>query len=222
MLIKTTHRIRIILIAILITPLIAIAHPTEPAIAQEPPQRNNDCTVNVKINDFTVLADMGDGFLDGQMEVQVIFSVGHDRFIIDRYYPSEGEEKMRTGDSRRLEDFIFSVPAAEEVRIEILAVEIDNLPRLFGVDVGMVFVGLGSFFESLGGAGNLVGGLVRSGVDALRNNFADESIITDDVLTLYADDWWNAGGVNTYRTADDDFEISYRVAVSNCTPVEGA
>lgn len=208
-----------LLVIALLLPLLTLAQPTS---AQSPGDNSSSCTVSVKLNEFTVLADMEDGLFDGRMEVQVVFSVGHDQFIIDRYFPAEGEEKMRQGDTRTLNNFIFSVPAREEVRIEILAIEIDQLPRIFGVDVGMVFVGVSSFFENLGGAGNLVGGVLRSGVDLLRGSFAEDSVITDDVLTLYADDWWNAGETVTYRTEDGGFEIEYRVGVSGCSVIEGA
>jgi hypothetical protein len=215
---QPAYLLRLIVLAALTIPLLYATHPVE---AQSPPQQTN-CTVTVKVNDFTVLADMGDGLFSNQMEVQLVLSVGHDQFIIDRYFPAEGNESMSRGDTRQLENFIFSVPAREEIRIEILALEIDQLPGVFGVDVGMVFVGVSSFFENLGGLGNVVGGVLRSGVDLLRDSFADDSIITDDIITLYADEWWNAGENVTYRTADDGLELSYRVGVSGCSPIEGA
>lgn len=200
------------IIVAMVGSLVALMVPTQEAAAQD----DSNCTVNVKLQEFRVWADMGDGFLDGQMEVQAVFSVGHEQLYIDRYYPAEGNEKMRRGDSRRLEDYIFSVPAREAVFIEMLIVEIDDLPRIFGVDVGMVLGGLGTLVGELGGVGEFFDGLIQSGVQALRDSFAEDSIIADDIITLYADDWWNAGETRTYTSVNGNFELTYRVSVSGC------
>lgn len=186
-----------------------------PANAQD---NNSDCIVNVKLNSFRVLADYEDGLFDGQMEVKVVFSVGYDEFIVNRYYPSEETEKMKQGDSRQLENFIFSVPAEDVVRIEFVAVEVDSLPSVFGVDIDQALYFIGSALGDTGVVGETIGGVIESGANALRGAFSGEDVISDDVILLYADNWWNAGDNVSYQSADGNFELSYRVLVTNCNP----
>lgn len=198
-----------------------LAMPTG-SVATAQSDDNSTCRFNLKIVRFRVLEDMGDGLFDGKMEVKVIISVSNGQLVIDRYDPIDGTIKLSPRETRELENFIFSLPATDTMTIEVLAIEVDEFPSILGVNLDDVLVGFANAIGSLGGVGNVVDGVIESGVSALRDSIASDDTITDDTLFLYADDWWNAGETQTYVTEDGDFEFTYQVTISGCDATHGA
>ncbi len=192
-----------------------------PAPAAVEAQDENTCRFNLKILRYRVLADMGDGLFDGLMEVKVVISVSNGQLVIDRYDPDDSFVKLDVRETRELEGFIYSLPATETITIEIFAIEIDELPSIFGVNLDDVLSGVGNAIGALGGIGTFVDGVIESGVSVLRDKVASNDVITDDTLYLYADNWWNAGEMQTYTTADGDFELTYMVTLSGCRVPRG-
>ncbi len=180
------------------------------------------CRFNLKITQFRVLKDMGDGLFDGQMEVKVIISVSNGQLVVDRYIPTDGSIKLDKDEVQTLENIIFSLPAADVMTIEVLAIEVDDLPTIFGVGIDDAFIGLGNAIRALGTVGETIDGVIDSAVGSLRNSIAGDDTITDDTLYLYADDWWNAGETQVHVSADGNFEYTYFVTIYGCSTTRGA
>ncbi|NDJ84267.1 MAG: hypothetical protein GYB66_00135 [Chloroflexi bacterium] len=203
------HRIiLIVLVAMLLTPLSLTDFSAASAQADRP-----GCRVHVKIHEFRVLADMEDGLFDNRMEVEVLFLVGSERATRQRYYPDTGYHKMRQGDRVSLEDFTFTVPASDEITIYVLAVEVDESPRVFGVNIAEAARLLGTAARAnLGVAGRTLDSLMTAAADAISG----EDMIAEGHLILTRADNWRSGERITYRTSDEDLEISLSVFTSGC------
>lgn len=213
------HRV---FLAMLIGLLSVVGWVVQPTATPAQAQEGSTCQFNLKVLAYRVLTDMGDGFLDGRMEVKVAISVSNGQLVIDRYDPVNDTVKLNENQVREVEGFIFSMPATETIVIEILAIEVDEFPTLFGVDIDQALIGFGNAIGSLGGAGEVIDGVIESGVSSLRDSIASDDQITDDVLILYADDWWNAGETQVYVTEDGNFELTYIVTITGCNPPRGA
>jgi hypothetical protein len=175
------------------------------------------CRVHLKVLQVQVLADMGDGLFDGKMEVQLFFVASNGTAFHPRLYPAGGSRKTVQGDTIRLEGYTFSLNAADEISLRVLAVEIDDLPRFAGVDMGQAvrFVGE-TARSSLWLIGGAVDTVIDFGADVLTGLFAADDIIADETIALWRSNHWNAGPPATHRSDDGNLDITYRVTYSGC------
>lgn len=174
------------------------------------------CQVHVKMQQVRILADEGDGLFDGKMEVKIFLQVDNGTVMQRRDYPRDSHRKAEQNSIFRLEGYTFSVKATDEIRISILAVEIDELPRIAGVDIGQAVRFIGESARAGGAVGRAVDSVFDAGVNAISDVFAEDDILVEETLILPRTVNWNAAQSIVYRTSNGNLELTYSVSYSGC------
>ncbi len=181
------------------------------------PVEETTCQIHIKVHEARVLADMGDGLFDGKMELQLVIAVGNSDTFLQHQYPTHGSRKLSQGDTVRLSDFSYVLDGTDEVWLYILAIEVDELVRIGGVDIGQAATIVGNTMrEYTGFVGDAIDTAIEGSVGIMNTVFATDDIITEDTLVLRREDNWSAGRYQTYRTRDNDLEINYSILLSGC------
>lgn len=178
---------------------------------------DEQCRVNVKLHQVYLWADMGDGLFDGKMEVKLFFELSDGIILQQRAYPDGSFQKAEKGDRFRLEDYTFSTFAADEIELRFLALEIDELPRISGIDIGQALRVAGSSAQAdFGFVGGIIDNILQGSADSLSNLFAKNEIIAEETIVLARSANWNAGQAQLYRSENGHIELLYTVSTSGC------
>ncbi|MCB9437563.1 MAG: hypothetical protein H6673_11325 [Anaerolineales bacterium] len=175
------------------------------------------CFVHVKVYEYKVLADMGDGVFENDMEVQMVVALGNGVEGAERVYPSKGYRNLERGDSVRFDDFMLTVQAADELQLYVLAVDIDERFRINGINIGPTALLLGNAARAnLGIVGDFIDSTLEATINGFNDTFTSEDIVAEDTFSFYATDNWGAGQRYVQRTTDGGLELTYSVALSGC------
>lgn len=175
------------------------------------------CFVHVKVYEVKILADMGDGVFENDMEVQMVIGIGSDQESVEQVYPRTGYRNLEKGDSIHFDDFRLSVRAADSLQIYVLAIDIDERFRINGVNLGPSAFLLGSAARAnLGPVGTFIDDTIRTTVSGFNNAFRSEDIIAEDLFIHTAEEGWGAGQRFVQRTNDGGLELTYGIALSGC------